>query len=62
MRDINPDTVAKNLQEILDKSENYQMFIHNLNTYGDVVAMTKVMLKLKYKSFKEYFKANKGYL
>jgi len=61
VRDLkNPDVIEERLKELLNKSDSYFTFLNYINLSGDVSQMTKLILKLRYTSFKEYYIKNKG--
>jgi len=53
------EELSSKLKEILDRSNDYSTFIHNLNTYTNVIEMAAYMFTQNYYSFKEYFDKNK---
>jgi hypothetical protein len=53
------EELSSKLKEMLDKSKDYDTFIHNLNTHTNVIEMAKYILNQDYFSFKDYFNKNK---
>jgi len=53
------EEMSSKLKEMLNKSKDYDTFIHNLNTNTNVIEMAKYILNQDYFSFKDYFNKNK---